>query len=325
MFRYCIPLALALFGCTAEPPPQQEQAPPAAPSTPERPDSESTGTSATESPDDHALPPSIPFGASVTRQGPGDGPPITVSTGGGNVVAWSHSEVKLTPIPFDPSTVVARVSSADLWARTEREPGTVRVCYSLYGLPSDALFLELDSKASEVVWADDTRGTVREVSSQSSGDYGCSMDVLTTVPPNDPTIRSMHIALDLHRPTRVSRSEAAIGIDDSARFDFGIRRMEWVLSSDLQVTEFGAGQYRKPITPLLDRGLYASVLVQLADAKGVPLRPGGGGGAGSQTIKTWWGGSDDPLAPPVHVTVDVPQETVTTRVVVSLKDIRPTR
>lgn len=238
---------------------------------------------------------------------------------------WTKTEVKLKTLPFEPGAVTATANPSDRWEPSGDRLAAVRVCFSLSGLPEDALFLELDPKASEVVWADGSRGTIREIWSQYVSKEGSGVDVLTTVPPAEPNISTVRIALDVHRPTLIQRSEAVVGIDEAAAFDFGVIGAKWTLSSDLRVTAFTFGRYRKALTPLFDRGLYPTRLVRLTDKDGKPLQEWGGGGAGSMTITHWGTGFEQPLTPPLHVTVDVPQETTTSRVVVNLKDIHPRR
>jgi hypothetical protein len=229
-------------------------------------------------------------------------------------------------MPFDAGAVRAACTGTHVFpAFREEEQEHVRLDCEVRGLPEDVFFLELVPGESLVDWVDGTRGSIHSISHQGRTERSWSLYLLTTPPPLDPGIRSARIALRVHQSLRADRHEAAIGIGEVALFDFGVTRLRWVVTSDLRLTEFGAGAYRKPISPALDAGLRYDSMVRLVDAGGIPLREEGGGGAGTQFINEWAGGGKSPLVPPVRVVVEVPSKTSTTQVVVTLADIRPKR
>ena len=277
------------------------------------------------------LPPSIPLGASVTRYDSQGRPSPTVSTGDGHRVDWTHSELRPTPLPFKPEDVEGVLSSAEyrtsLWEGENISDGTISIGINLRRLPADALFVELAPADSLVIWSDGSPGKVNSIWRRTMIRDGEGSLYLTTSPPpqSSHSARSLDIALDLHQPTRLQRYQAQIHPGDSAAFNFGVLHMEWHLSEGLYVTEFGAGQFGKPVSPFYERGLYCEQGVGLRDDRGTPLQMMGVSGAGSQTIMTLTGGGAKPLAPPLHVRVDVPEETTTSRVLVSLTDIQPHR
>lgn len=329
------PFALVLFlaGCSTVEVPQEpgpyraSAAQSVTSSAPEPP------LAAEPAPVDAPLPPTIPLGASSTHIDSQGRPSATVSTGDGHRVDWTHSELRPTPLPFKPEDVETVFNSADyrtkLWSsdREDISGGTISVGIILRRLPADALFVELAPADSLVIWSDGSRGTVNSIWRHTMIRNGESWLDLTTSPPprSSHSIRSIEIALDLHQPTRLQRYQAQLRPGDSAAFDFGVLHMEWHLSDGLYVTEFGAGHYGKPVSPYYQRGLYCQQGVDLRDDKGTLLQGLFGGGAGSQSINTLTGGGGIPLAPPLHVRVDVPEETATSRVLVRLTDLQPQR
>jgi hypothetical protein len=320
--RLLLALILLLPACAGGPAPAtvlDTGGPPVAAGTPPSPTEPSDPPPEQERP----LPPSILVDASVTRKGPEGGPPVTVNVRGGEPVPWTSAELSFAPPPFDPTAVVAAPRFVSVWKTSEYEPGTVRVCSDLRGMPADALFLELVPAASEVVWADGTRGTFRGIHSQGQRPIEWELDILTTVPPEDPDIRSLTVALDLHRATRVRRHEASVGVGQAAAIHFGVCTKRWILPEDLQVTEFEVTRYGDPILPLFDRGLRTDRLVRLADASGEVLQDRGGGGAGSVRTRDWGFWPEREMKAPLRVTVDLPLDTVTTRILLRMKDVRP--
>jgi hypothetical protein len=311
-----MPFLALLAGCAAAEPETQAPAPAVA---------DSPAEPAPAPAEERPLPPSIVLDASITRSGPGDGPPVTVSLRGGKPVEWTRSEFTREPTPFDPQEVVARGLFAEHLGRDFQGEGTIRVDCTIRGLPADALFLELDAAASKVTWSNGSPGTLREMSSQSARDAAWSIEVLTSAPPTDPVIGLLRIAFDVHQPTAVKRSVASLGVDDAAAFDFESVGSKWTLSSDRRVTQFSVSRHREPSHPLLREGLDPDELVRLEDANGRRLRRGIESGAGSTVMTEWRTDVEEDLEPPLRVTVDWPTATAKRRVVVHLRDIKPSR
>ena len=213
----------------------------------------------------------------------------------------------------------------DFWETSEYEPGAVRVCADLPGLPADTLFLELVPGASEVVWADGSRGTFRGIHFQGRSEAAWSIEFLTTVPPADPVIRSLAVAVDLHRATRVRRHEATVGVGEGAAFEFGICGMRWFLEEDLEVREYDYRWFGDPLVPQFERGLDPRHLVTRADATGEALKSLENSSSGGGCLRTWGHWPERELKPPLRVTVDVPLETVITRIVLRLENLVPKR
>ena len=314
-----LPLLPSCAGGLCPMAPPESEAPPVAeePPVPEEP----PGKDEPEVP----LPPSILIDASVTRGGKDGRPPVTVNVRGGEPVPWTSTDLALEPLPFDPAAVAARPQFVDHWKTSEDEPGTVRVCSVLEGMPADALFLELLPADSEVIWADGSRGTFRGIHAQGQTWSDWGLDVVTTVPPGDPGIRSLAIALDLHRTTRVRRHEASVGVGEAASFELGECGRRWILPEDLEVTEFEVTRYGKPREGLFARGLRSDRLVRLADGTGAALRVMGSGGAGSVCQRDWGFWPEREFVPPLKVTVDLPLETATTRIVLRMENLVPKR
>ncbi len=271
------------------------------------------------------MPQSIPRFASVTTMDPDGSDPVTVTSDDGKSVPWEVSEVRFAPVAFEPADVTATTSFVDRWEPGEGRPTAVRVGCSVLGLPKDALFLELDGSASEVVWADGSIGSVSEIQYQASAEGNWSVGVLTTASPPVPDIRSIRIAMDLHQSTRVARSVARLAIGDGAEFNFGTRHVRWILSGNRNVTEFASGGHEEPLVPHLERGLHPGRIVRLVDSDRNFLGPRGMSYGGHWSITDWGRAYPRTLAPPVQITVDVPQETVRTRIVLPLKEVGPPR
>jgi len=326
--RGILPTALLVIaGCASAGPPPEAPAAAAAeevPSPPRREDLPGRPSEVRRS-FESTFPRSIVIDASVTRFDPATGEPVQVKLRGGKPVAWARTEIGPDPGSFDPAVVTAAVVSVDLQRTFRDGPWEACVRCSVTGLPADATTLGLDSAASEVVWGDGSRGAVRALRAQGPKGDSWSFDAVTTVPPDDSRIRSMAIALDLHRKPPCLRWEARIGVDESAVFEFEGSVSKWTLSSDLHVTEFSVARHRSPDLPPLEWSPASVRLAGLADAEGRPLRKSSASGAGSISILEWILDYGTDPVPPVIVTVEAPLASPPTRLVLRLEDLRPRR
>lgn len=325
MRRRGLGLVLVLAGCTgAETRPATgagtTEAAPAIepPATPAAP-----ATEAASPEPERELPPSIPMGASATTFDAEGRVTSSASSSDGEPAPWTRTELRPDPLPFSTDAIETTLHSWDAWEARSDRPATVRFCLEFRGFPADALFLELVPGASEVAWAEGPPGTITEIWCQG-GSEGCwQVDFLTSAPPMNNVIRSLRFSMDLHQSTRVLRHEAHVGEGQAAAFDFGVMRERWVVSGPSMVTDFTAGAYGSPASPLYKRGLSAGRSTRIEDANGAAFTSWGGGGAGSQTISHMRCSAEGGARLPIKVTVDVPQETKTTRFSIHLKEMVP--
>lgn len=260
--------------------------------------------------------------ASVTGSGKGDEPSAPETVREPELVPWIVTELSFEPLPFDSKAIVGEPNFVRRWEAQEHSLGTVNIGSHLQGLPADALFLEPVPGESEVLWADGSAGTIREISWQGPGEGKWHFSVLTSVPPESSDIKSVTIALDLHQSTRVRRHEVRLGMREEAAIEFGHWYSRWLLSEDGVIFEDTSPRDERPDSPLFDRGLNSDRLLRLTDASDTALQEWCSVTGGSRTSQTWVLSQARKLTPPLRVTVDLPLETTTTRVVLRMKDLR---
>ncbi len=245
-----------------------------------------------------------------------------VGLGGHRTPRVTKTEVRPELLPFDPAAVEVEAHYVDLWSPSPPGPEVVRVGCTVTGLPEDVLFVELDAEASGLTWADGSAGSVPDLLSERRLNRHRSLFVGTSVPPSDRRIRSLRLALDVHRVTLWDHTEAILGVGDGFDLDLGSRRRTWVLSEDRVLTEFSHNRLFEKDPVGRGGALLEGTRIRVTDGDGNPFRDTGGLVTGSGSIKSWDIESERLL---VRVTVDAPVETVSTRVVLLLEDVRTRR